>query len=882
MNDKKPENISNNGTGKEPRYSSNSKDAKPHGTSSDCYLPDAPKPVPSSTSAQIDRIKTERWALHEHIDHSVEPVVELIKESCHGPQRPAGPLEKQISWVVHTAAQIVISYQPFLSANGLEFNAVRASGRAAALLFDALEQFAERYPEYKLEIKVGEKQRYGVPGYVITGVTFGIGQITIEIAADVIEASRNIYRHYPANKSNLGPIIAMGASGSFVGFDDMFYINGRVASPWLDKTKVKTDPRLPPGEFVASLAAAANLPIEEIKVLILCRDRNFDADGRGTIQQLIDAGISVVTRDHEEMRKRVAAEQIYANGNLYLTNNDFFPRTGLITEKLHGIILTGRPTEGELLIMINHILGGQGMAEIISYDSLTDGVKDIMFTRDKKKWSDYEKGRWRLLKASGHSSAKFQDEVWTPSRPNDMGIAVGFSKSSFWDQDIKGVTVDTERSTVSCDVFWMGTSGEYKIFRITYPIRLPNRRSQIHAISKGQAKTATLLKWAEAAMHFRQFKTAVWAVQKAYEQATGPVELERCKGTMKQAVAFAALVSRKTASRALQTAVTALSVGSGALYRESPATRRLLRRLLHTQADTFRREGRASFDRHYRIIDEDANKNLVAAIQFYQTVLFHFEKDIGGSDDQFKDYYNSLDTRNVRFEAQQDRLEFNTAQWQLKVVTFLNQIVLYRRGLPVALDIQGIFADLADCYEQLARVRESIAHKSAIKYKERMLQVLDDISRTFGNMLPRDKVLLAARSYMQESMWEPALKTFARMIDPQKAFRIFSPKFDDPAMRSDFYESIYIDLYLVPVLAKYLHCRMLLLKKPKRDIKAVLQKTKRWLIEFETVMVNWAQKEMLTSTEDGVVLVEGDSGGGRKMIELLDFVSEYRPEDRNQ
>lgn len=95
------------------------------------------------------------------------------------------------------------------------------------------------------------------------------------------------------------------------------------------------------------------------------------------------------------------AEQIYPNGNLYLSNNDFFPRTGLINGKLHGIILTGRPTEGELLIMMNHILGGQGMAEIVSYDSLTDGVKDIMFTRDKKKWSEYEKGRWRLLKAPG-------------------------------------------------------------------------------------------------------------------------------------------------------------------------------------------------------------------------------------------------------------------------------------------------------------------------------------------------------------------------------------------------------------------------------------------------------------------------------------------------
>ena len=119
-------------------------------------------------------------------------------------------------------------------------------------------------------------------------------------------------------------------------------------------------------------------------------------------------------------------------------------------------------------------------------------------------------------------------------------------------------------------------------------------------------------------------------------------------------------------------------------------------------------------------------------------------------------------------------------------------------GLPTG------FVDLADCYERLARERERIAQKSALMYQKRMIEILDHISRTFGNRLPRDKVLLAARSYMHRSMWEPALRTFARMIDPEKAFKIFSPKFDAPSMRRDFYESIYIDLYLVPVLADYL------------------------------------------------------------------------------
>ena len=871
------DNHSNNNSGKKSYPDLKNNHADLCGTSPDCYYSDGTKSISSDSRAQINCIRTERWALHKHIDHDATPVVELIKESYHRSQRPVGPLEKHVSWAVHTAAQIVISYLPFLSANGLEFNAVRASERASALLFDSLEQFTKRYPAYKLEIKVGEKQRYGVPGYVITGVTFGTGQTKIEIAADVIEASRNVYRHTPANKSNLGPIIAMGASGSFVGFDDIFYINGRAAAPWLDKAKVQTDPRRSPAEFVTSLAAAANLPVEEIKVLILCRDRNFDTDGRGTIRQLIDAGISVATRDQALMRKRVSAEQIYANGNLYLSNNDFFPRTGLINGKLHGIILTGRPTEGELLIMINHILGGQGMAEIVSYDALTDGVTDIKFTRDKKKWSEYEKGRWRLLRASGHSSAEFQNKVWTPSLPEDMGIAMGFCKNSFWDEDIKGVTVDTDHSTVSCDVFWLGASGNYKIFRITYPIRLPDRQSRFHAVFHGQTKVSNLLDWADAAVNFRQFKTAVWAAKRAYKQVADPVELERCSGTLRQAIAFTALVTRKNASQAIQNAVTALSVGSESLYRESPATRRLLRRLLHTQADRYRRVGIASIGLHYRIINFGAIKNLKTAVQFYQTVLFHFEKDIESAGDQFYAQPNRLSSRITRFEASQDLLEFNTARWQLKVVTLLYQIVSYHHGLRAAPDVQGLFSDLAGCYEQLARLRENIAHKSAIRYKERMLEVLDDISRRFGNRLPRDKVLLAAGSYMKEAMWEPALRTFARMIDPQKAVKIFSPKFDDVVMRNDFYESIYIDLYLVPVLAEYLRCRMLLLNKSQKDIDTVLQKTRRWLTECEKDVANWAKKGILTSTDDGVVFVESDDGNIRKKIELLDVLSDYKP-----
>jgi hypothetical protein len=282
-------------------------------------------------------------------------------------------------------------------------------------------------------------------------------------------------------------------------------------------------------------------------------------------------------------------------------------------------------------------------------------------------------------------------------------------------------------------------------------------------------------------------------------------------------------------------------------------------------------------DRHHQILGPGAEENLRAAAKSYRAVLAHFEKEMDLMDERDHARFHRSDSRRVRFERTQDRLERNTAEWQLKVVTFLRYIMTYRRGLPIEQNIQAVYADLADCYERLAREREIIAQKSALMYKEKMLEILDDISRTFGNMLPRDKVFLAAGSYMKESMWEPALRTYARMIDPQKAFRIFSPKFDDPSMRNDFYESIYIDLYLIPVLAEYLQCRMLLLSKSDSERQAVLHKAKQWLKENEPMVAQWAKEGVLSSTKDGVVFVENGNGSAKKKIELLNLVANYEP-----
>ena len=102
-------------------------------------------------------------------------------------------------------------------------------------------------------IKVGEKQRYGVPGFVVSGVTFGEGQIIIEVAGDVIEASRNVYNHDQNNRSNLGPIVGLGSQGTFMGFEDLFYMDKRVVAPWIDISDVDMDPNSPVEVFVSSL-----------------------------------------------------------------------------------------------------------------------------------------------------------------------------------------------------------------------------------------------------------------------------------------------------------------------------------------------------------------------------------------------------------------------------------------------------------------------------------------------------------------------------------------------------------------------------------------------------------------------------------------------------
>ena len=338
---------------------------------------------------------------------------------------------------------IMLSYLPCLSSNKLEFNAIRASERAASFFFQATRMLAKNYPQYRFELKSGERQRYAVPGYAIAGMTFGKGKIIIEGVADIIEATRNIYQNYFKNLSNAGPIIGFAEDGTLTGFHDDFYFDKRLVAPWIDAAHVIVDPTRPIEEFVGSLALAAGVGIKGVRIVVLYRkQRHWGTEVKNLIRRMMDQGMPMDITTPDEIEKIINEQHICENGNLILVDNDFFPFEGMISGKnIHGLVGAGGAPEGELTTYMNCILGGKGAGMAVSRDALSE--KNIVnFDKDKAKWSPREKGLWRELAAKRHTSATFFNEVWRPKRPKDLGLAIGHLKPSYWDHDIQGCRLD--------------------------------------------------------------------------------------------------------------------------------------------------------------------------------------------------------------------------------------------------------------------------------------------------------------------------------------------------------------------------------------------------------------------------------------------------------
>ena len=141
-------------------------------------------------------------------------------------------------------------------------------------------------------------------------------------------------------------------------------------------------------------------------------------------------------------------------------------------------------------------------------------------------------------------------------------------------------------------------------------------------------------------------------------------------------------------------------------------------------------------------------------------------------------------------EAERERQEFEIAEVHRVEVSSRLRLMTERLSFNAR---QALFSNLAEYCSLGAAAfqRYGLQHRT-VEYHERMVKIYEFMSNEFGNRLPRDKVEVMARSYMKEFMWEESLKTYARILDPERSFKLFSPKIDEQRLKESFWGGFYL------------------------------------------------------------------------------------------
>ncbi|MDD4980953.1 MAG: HAD-IA family hydrolase, partial [Candidatus Omnitrophica bacterium] len=781
------------------------------------------------------------------------------------PSRPAGEVESQIPWILHIPVQVALSMLGYLSDKQFEFNSIGANEAASYLMFEALGQFFRAHTEYAGEVIINKDERYDVPGLVTAGRKFGQGRVKLEITTDIIESSQNVVRSIKENVSGLGTIFGLAAKGDFIGLPDALYLdkvvtgkNGKFIDLNLDR---------PVEEILSELAAAGNKKIDELKIAILLRDRH-----RELIRQLIDAGIKVGTDSFEEMKQKIERSGIYKNGNLYvLARNDLFPFIGLYNGKLDCILGVGKPTEGENTLHLTEMLGGKMWCRLVSYNSLSEGGKNINIPRDGRKFSIREKGILRRKGWVAETDNRQYRMVWESvpgqNRLKDAGIAIAFVHDNYWDSDVKGIHVDPKTGEICVDVFWAGASGEAKVFRITYKSRVIELKNKIDKTNNNITKSRLYSELAFCYLKLGLFNQAKESINKAIEISPASGKLRNKFQSRRAYIMSHISLVGKPRQHAVAYAISNLAQ-SIASWNDNRGARQLFRELCNYLAYTQRMKGE-KLERAQEQDGVDRRKAIkdryIAAETSYLGAVHYFGLEAKMCGQALEEYRTGLNTDLERLELERDRMEYELVRIQLEII---------RIKLKNKLS-QTDYADLGLYYESIGKLyKEYGLQYRAVVYLERALATYEELARLFGGRLPSDMVRNIADIYMTEYMYEPALKAYARLLAPEEAFKIYDPQGQDEQTRSDFFSGISYFKDFEYVLPQYVQCSLLLEKAGPDVILGMEQKTKAWLHNSQQIIGKWAEDGLLVSDKDGVLWVNKEDG--KEKIRLLDIIAGHK------
>ncbi|MBC2709731.1 MAG: fructose-bisphosphatase class II [Desulfosarcina sp.] len=809
--------------------------------------------------------------------------IEVVKTYQKGKRRP-GIIESKKRWIIHTAAQVLLSAFPYRSRNKFVFNQIRADEHAAFKMFHALDTFFNYHPAYRGVVRVGEDQRYGVPGIVTAGEEFGLagsgGCIDtivramrevlglkprqIELSIDVLEASGNIIHDTDDNRSCFGTVVGMGCQGDFHDSPDILYCNKHITSP-LEKGKyVDLDLDRPIGELLPGLAQAKGKKVSDLTVALLFRERHIDSDEKGLIKQLMDARITVADKNFDTMRKNVRKCGIYNNGNMFLLSNDFFAGDGLDTGMLDFLCGVGRPTEAENSRIRRSILGGDMRMRLASHAALKNGNEDIILKRDEQKFSPEEIGK---LRKKGMLDCRHVQSC--PAALNDMGMAIAYGKNHFWDEDIRGMRIDPVTGQLQIDVKWLGASGEAQLIRITYESSLPVLKRKIAGTRSKKKKAALYAELAACYLSFGMFDKAIGAIQEAVMLSDDVQSAKEYRSIHFMIEGYKDLVADKKKTDVVESAIEHLSQAV-AVWPNNHEAKRLLRRLCNYLADSDRNKGEA--------LEEDTTQkkagNLERISEYftfaeirYTRALENFPPESMGAKQQFDLYLKTLRSRFKQRELARDRLEYELVGWQHKAIKLKLEKLAHHDQWGLH-KWQIYYHSIGEYYGKIATQYERDGfHHRAVVYRERALRAFEIVSDEFGGLLPEREVVNMAEIYMKADMYESALKTYARLIDPKKAFKAHTEKahHHDEALKKIYFEGDYSFFFQEGflrhnALLKYVLCYSILMDEPIEFIHEMKQRIKKWLQDdggasFET----WAKEERLFTDDEGILWLKEKS-----------------------
>ncbi|MCK5015109.1 MAG: hypothetical protein KAS66_14965, partial [Candidatus Omnitrophica bacterium] len=753
-------------------------------------------------------------------------------------------------------------------------------------MFEGIQQFFRRSRQFIGEIVVGKKQRYDVPGILAPSMKFDDNKRSNEKAEELgiivipYEGSGNIIEDIEDNKSNVITICGFTSDPQKVIPpipDEVYARNNTADCPGLDinvKRSIK--------DISLEYCRRKNKGIDSVRPAALLRTRHMHEQGKGLFSQLRDAGIVAGDEDYETLKKKVEAEGIYPRGNMsWLLRNDLGPFVGILNKKgerkVDLILGDSRPAEALIKGLIAGMLGwafslslaGRGVSEERGVDSSMETHNGI--------FDEWEKGaliKSGLIKSIGRT--------WQAIRPKKAGLAFAFLKESFWDEDIKKISVRDKGEQVSIDVIWIGSFGEAELIRISYKTVIPKLKKKIARTKRNAKKAESYAKLADSYANLRLFKEAKESIEKAIALSQGRDVQKEYQSISHYIEARRIRVEEQDIDRLEEDMIENLTLAMN-LWEGNVEARSLLRRLYVFLGDGRDGHWRRAIEMEETQLSEGRDmKEKIRGEYYYARGVFTRAREIFSLEFKEKkarrEFFEEFpSSRFKRLRRQRIELEKDLVDAKIAVCN----IKLGQAGIVTK---QTIYSELGRHYEKIAGLSNELGYtQEALRYFDLAQANYELLTKECEGIFPAETQKKKARLYMNECVYPLAQKHYAKLLDPQKALRLaVYYKHTEQTNLEDFFLGIFFDSFK-EVLPEYVGCRLLLKDEGQELIEETRRKTIQWLETCKDTVKEWIMNARLTSDDEGVVTVEVIENGRKRRKELLDIITEAEnKKDKNK